>query len=174
MKNLTLLIAALLVVFNLSAQEYNLRSGQQIKVRLTSSAESGRHIKHAATAIVDENITDNDGNILIKRGTNVELSIDTKHSKGVGKSGFIKVESLSTKATDGQTIFLRGGLTSYGQDREDLALGLGIGAGIVAFPVGLFCLCIRGGEAYIPSNTMLPNIVIDDDYAIKIDSAEEE
>jgi hypothetical protein len=54
-----------------------------------------------------------------------------------------------------------------GDDREGLAIGLGIGAGIVVFPFGLFCLCIKGEEAYIPSNTIITNVVVDDNYTIK-------
>ena len=42
-----------------------------------------------------------------------------------------------------------------------------VGGGIVVFPFGFFCLCIKGEDAYIPSNTVLPNIVIDDNYTIK-------
>jgi hypothetical protein len=62
---------------------------------------------------------------------------------------------------------MRGGITAMGDDREGLAIGLGIGAGIVVFPFGLFCLCIKGEEAYIPSNTIITNVVVDDNYTIK-------
>ena len=69
-------------------------------------------------------------------------------------------------AIDSQTIYLMGGMSAMGDDREGLAIGLGVGAGIVVFPFGLFCLCIKGEEAYIPNNTIITNVVVDDNYTI--------
>ncbi len=64
-----------------------------------------------------------------------------------------------------------GGVAASGKDREGLAIGLGVGGGIVVFPVGFFCLCIKGEDAYIPSNTILSNIVIDDNYRVRVSGA---
>jgi hypothetical protein len=60
-----------------------------------------------------------------------------------------------------------GGTSACGRDREVLAIGLGVGAGIVAFPFGLFCFCIKGEEAYLPGNSIISNVVIDDNYEVR-------
>jgi hypothetical protein len=148
------------------AQNPNLVSGEQVNIRILEAVESHMIYNRAPTAIVDENITDKEGNILIKRGTPVQLTLDTKHARGVGKPGSININCLSTTAIDGQTIYLMGGMSAMGDDREGLAIGLGVGAGIVVFPFGLFCLCIKGEEAYIPNNTIITNVVVDDNYTI--------
>ena len=167
MKKMLLSLAALLIAGAVWAQSPNLISGQQVNVRLLNAIESQTNIQTTPAAIVDANIVDDNGNILIKRGTPVQLTLDTQRARGLGKAGSININCLSTTAVDGQQIFLLGGMTAMGDDREGLAIGLGIGAGIVVFPVGFFCLCIKGEEAYIPSNTIITNVVVDDNYTIK-------
>ena len=167
MKKMLLSLAALLIAGAVWAQSPNLISGQQVNVRLLNAIESKTNIQTTPAAIVDANIVDDNGNILIKRGTPVQLTLDTQRARGLGKAGSININCLSTTAVDGQQIFLLGGMTAMGDDREGLAIGLGIGAGIVVFPVGFFCLCIKGEEAYIPSNTIITNVVVDDNYTIK-------
>lgn len=167
MKRLTLLVFAIFAITTLSAQQYNLTSGQSVRVRLSSAIDSGSTLQATPVAIVDANITDHEGNILIRRGTPVELNVETQKHKGLGKPGYIKIDCLTTTAVDGQIVYLMGGMTESGKNREELALGLGVGLGIAAFPFGLFCLCIKGEDAYISGNTMIPNIVVDDNYNIK-------
>lgn len=167
MRHLFTLFAALFVAGYASAQDYNLISGHPIPVRLISEVVSDKHVHTTPSAIVDANITDKDGNILIRRGSNVKLNVETMHHKGLGKPGTIAIHCMTTTAVDGQTIYLMGGIAASGRDREELALGLGIGGGIVVFPVGFFCLCIKGEDAHIPSNTMLTNVVVDDNYSIR-------
>lgn len=167
MKHLLTLIVALLSIGAASAQNYNIISGQQVPVRLTSAVDSDDRLQSTPTAIVDANITDAEGHILIRRGTPITLSVETHRHRGIGKPGSIMMDCVTTTAVDGQVIYLQGGISAEGRDREGLAIGLGVGVGIVAFPVGLFCLCIKGEDAYIPSNTMMTNVVIDDNYTIQ-------
>ena len=166
MRNFFLTLVALVVVGAASAQNYNLLSGQQIPVRLLNSVESNGRLQMVPSGIVDANIYDNNGNIVIQRGAPVTLSVDTQRARGVGKAGRVTVNCITTMAVDGQSIYLRGGLTASGKNREVLAIGLGVGGGIVVFPFGLFLLCIKGEEAYIPNNTVMTNIVVDDNYEI--------
>lgn len=168
MKKMLLSLVALLAVGAASAQKPNLVSGEHVSVRLLNAVESKANIQTMPSAIIDANITDNEGNILVKRGTPVQLTLDTQHARGVGKAGAININCLSTTAVDGQTIFLLGGISAMGDDREGLAIGLGVGAGIMVFPFGLFCLCIKGEEAHIPSNTIITNVVVDDNYTINL------
>lgn len=167
MKKLLLFCVALLAISTVSAQQYNIINGQNVRIRLCSAVDSNPKLQATPTAIIDANVTDSEGNVLIERGTNVELNIETIKHKGVGKPGYIKIDCISTTAVDGQRIFLMGGMQATGKEREGLAIGLGVGAGIMVFPFGFFCLCIKGEDAYIPSNTVLQNIVIDDNYSIK-------
>lgn len=164
MKNILLTVAALLIVGVAWAESPNIINGDPVSVRIVNAMNS--KTQSMPSAIVDANITDAEGNILIKRGTPVQLSVEAQRARGVGKAGYLIIRCLSTTAVDGQTIFLAGGLSAYGNEREELAIGLGVGAGIVVFPFGLFCLCIKGEEAHIPSNTILTNVVIDDSYTI--------
>ena len=168
MKRFFTLFAAIIAVCAASAQDYNIKNGDPISIRLVSAIGSDNNMQAIPTAIVDANVTDDEGNILIRRGTNVAISTDIVKRKGLGKAGSVKINCLSTTAVDGQTIYLMGGLSAFGEDREELAIGLGVGAGIVVFPFGLFCLCIKGEDAYIPSNTVITNVVIDDNYTINL------
>lgn len=167
MKKIFALCIALMTIGAASAQEYNLKSGQQIPVRIMSSVSSDGHIKSMPMAIVDANITDGQGHVLISRGTNVIINTETIRRKGMGRPGYIQIDCLTTSAVDGQTIYLMGGVSANGRNREALAICLGVGAGIVAFPFGLFCFCIKGEEAYIPGNYVIANVVIDDNYNVR-------
>lgn len=169
MRKFILTLTALLIVGAAWAQRPNLTNGQQVRVRIVNAINSKPKaaVQTAPSAIVDANIVDAEGNTLIKRGTPVQMSIESERARGLGKAGYIIVNCLTTTAVDGQTIYLAGGVSAYGNDREGLAIGLGVGAGIVVFPVGFFCLCIKGEEANIPSNTIMTDIVVDDNYTIK-------
>ena len=167
MKKFFALCIALMTMGAASAQNYNLTAGQPIPVRILSSVSSDNRLQSLPMAIVDSNITDSEGNVLISRGTNVVINTEVTRRKGVGKPGYIKIDCLTTTAVDGQTIYLMGGTSACGRDREALAIGLGVGAGIVAFPWGLFCLCIKGEEAYLPGNSVLSNVVVDDNYEVR-------
>lgn len=166
MRNILLTITALLLAGAAWAQRPNLTNGQHVSVRILNAIDSKAKIQPTVSAIVDANIVDTEGNMLIKRGTPVQMTLETEPARGVGKAGYIIVTCLSTTAVDGQTIYLAGGMSAFGNEREELAIGLGVGVGIVAFPFGLFCLCIKGEQAHIPSNTIISNVVIDDNYTI--------
>ena len=101
MRKMLLSLAALLIAGSVWAQSPNLISGQQVNVRLLNSVESKANIQTAPTAIIDANIVDANGNILVRRGTPVQLTIDTQHARGLGKSGCININCLSTTAVDG-------------------------------------------------------------------------
>ena len=167
MKKIFALCIALMTIGAASAQNYNLTAGQPIPVRIMTSVSSENRLQSLPMAIVDSNITDKEGNVLIRRGTNVIINTELTRRKGVGKPGYIKIDCLTTTAVDGQTIYLLGGISACGRDREVLAIGLGVGAGIFAFPFGLFCFCIKGEEAYLPGNSIISNVVIDDNYEVR-------
>lgn len=144
-----------------------LNSGKTLSVRITSEITSNS--KTTPSAIVDNDVKGKDGRILIKRGTPVMLQVESVNKRGCGRAGEVKVKCISTTAVDGQTIMLSGGeLQKEGKNKKGLAIGLGVGLGctIVLPVVGLALLAIKGGDAKIESNTLLPAVFVASDYEI--------
>ena len=121
------------------------------------------------TAIVERDVRDTNGEtVLIRRGTPVEMSIVAKKAKGVGKGGMIDLTCISTTAVDGQSVVLLGGLNVQGDDNKGAALGCGLGLGLTfLFPFGFFFLCLKGENVEVPANTLIQNVVVNDNYIIK-------
>lgn len=169
MKRLFLALVALVCVGAVSAQDVKLMGGQNIPVRLMTEINSKYRAQVAPYGIVDANIMDSKGeNIVISRGTPVVMDIEIQRAKGVGKAGYIKINCVSTTAVDGQRINLVGTNIAQGNDRKGLAIGLGVGLGIVVCPPCFFCLCIKGENVVIPENTVLSNIVVNENYTISV------
>ena len=144
---------------------WKLPNGKPVCVRVTETVDDNNR-QSSVHAIVDRDVKDPaTDNILIRRGTPVQISSDTRKAKGVGKPGHIRLQCLSTQAVDGQTIALQGSFSIEGESRKGLALGLGIGLGLWVWPA-LFCLCIKGEAARLPADVLIPNVVVGDDYEI--------
>lgn len=152
------------------AQKVKLNSGKPVSVRITNDiySKAGNKIRQEAMAIVDRDVTDISGEkVLIRRGTPVQLSTKVVKAKGVGKAGAIKIDCISTTAVDGQPVSLLGGLNLQGDDRKGVALGCGLGLGLtILCPVGFFFLCIQGENVEVPANTMIQNVVVNDNYMV--------
>lgn len=156
-----------LFTVNCFAQKTKLNTGTPISIRIVEAVNS-KDPKIVPTAIVDKDVKDLiTGKIFIRRGTPVELNTEIAKAKGAGKPGSIQINCISTTAVDGQIISLLGGSHVTGDSRKGAALGCGLGLGLTfLFPEGLFLLCIKGKNAEIPAHTMLPNVVINDNYMI--------
>lgn len=177
---LSLCVACLAIVPALA--QTTLSKGTILQLRVTSEINSAQAT--TPTAIVEADLVVN-GTTVIKKGTPVLLQVKRKKARGCGRPGEVKVDFLSTTATDGQTIQLsEGSIEETGLPRKGLALGSGIGAcaGIAAtvtavigilgsgIPCGLPALAllmIKGEQAVIPANTIVPNVLISNDYIIK-------
>lgn len=159
--------AMALFVMNLSIfANAPLERGTSLSVRITSLVSS-QSKGDSPTAIVENDVKDKTGNILIKRGTPVTLQVERKKAKGCGKAGFVNIKCISTTAVDGQNISLEGNVNSEGDDRKGLAIGLGVGLGLTFLPfVGFAFLAIKGEAAKIQSNTIIPNVFVMNDYSI--------
>ena len=172
MKKIVLMfIVGLLSVSNAVGQErVMLANGTSIPVRITTPIDSKASFEQNIAAIVERNIYDDSGNIvLIRRGTPVVMHADIQKARGVGKPGSIKLTALTTTAVDGQTIHLMGGYQTIGQSKRGLALGVGVGVGVFVCWPCIFCLCIKGENVTISENTMLNNVVVNDTYKITIE-----
>ena len=161
-----------LLMFNLSlfAATPNagiIKRGVSLSVRLMSTATSNQ--KDAVSAIVENDVYSVTDDLLISRGTPVEMQVIRKKAKGVGKAGEVTVKCLSTKAVDGQFIALDGSISNEGDSKQGLALGLGLSMGILVLPViGFAFLAIKGEKARIESNTVIPNVIVTNDYKVSI------
>lgn len=164
-KKLAIIMA--LSVLNLSVfASTPLSRGTTLSVRITSQISSKSKGTH--TAFVENDVKSKDGAVLIKRGTPVELQIEKKKAKGCGRAGYVQVKCISTSAVDGQNIILEGSTDAEGDDKKGLAIGLGVGLGLTFLPfVGFAFLAIKGNQAVIPSNTLIPNVFVMNDYEIQ-------
>ncbi len=167
-KIIFLVMIATLVSMEAIAQQSKLNSGQTVIVR-TTTAVASKAKSTSITAIVDRDVRDASGEkVLIRRGTPVEMSIVAKKARGVGKGGMIDLTCISTTAVDGQNVALLGGLNVQGDDNKGAALGCGLGLGLTfLFPEGLFFLCLKGENVEVPANTLIQNVVVNDNYMIR-------
>lgn len=143
-----------------------LERGTSLSVRLTSQVTSKK--QGSPTAMVENDVKSKNGEVLIKRGTPVQLQIDRKRAKGCGKAGYVTVRCVSTTAVDGQNISLEGSVSNEGDNKKGLAIGLGVGLGLTVLPfVGFAFLAIKGEQAVIEANTVIPSVFVMNDYVIE-------
>lgn len=120
------------------------------------------------SAIVENDVKSKDGRVLIKRGTPVQLQIDRQKARGVGEPGSVTVKCVSTNAVDGQSILLEGSVSGEGNDKKGLSIGLGVGLGLTFLPgVGFAFLAIKGEQAVIENNTIIPTVFVMNDYSVE-------
>lgn len=137
-----------------------------MSVRITSQVTSKN--EGSPSAIVESDVKSKDGRVLIKRGTPVQLQIDRQKARGVGKPGSVTVKCVSTNAVDGQSILLEGSVSGEGNDKKGLSIGLGVGLGLTFLPgVGFAFLAIKGEQAVIENNTIIPTVFVMNDYSVE-------
>ena len=166
-KSFTVFMACAMINLSMFAAT-PLERGKGLSVRITS-AISSKNIKTAkASAIVDNDVKAPDGTVLIKRGTPVEMQLNGKKAKGCGRAGYIEAVCVSTTSTDGQTILLNGSTNAEGDNKKGLSIGLGVGSALTFLPtIGLVLLAIKGKNATIPANTVIPTAFVANDYMIE-------
>ncbi len=143
-----------------------LERGTTLSVRITSQVTSKN--EGSPSAIVENDVKSKDGRVLIKRGTPVQLQIDRQKARGVGKPGSVTVKCVSTNAVDGQSILLEGSVSGEGNDKKGLSIGLGVGLGLTFLPgVGFAFLAIKGEQAVIENNTIIPTVFVMNDYSVE-------
>ena len=163
------ILAVILLVLSCNCvifAENVLSRGTFIQARIVDAIKSNQ--QNISTTIIVDNDVNIDGKVLIKRGTPIVAQIERKKARGCGRPGTLNVKFLTTEAVDGQTIILSGGTMSIeGDAKKGLAIGLGVGLGWFFWP-GLGCLAIRGGQAEIPADTLINNIMVGNNYKINL------
>lgn len=157
MKKLTISILLLLSLTLTYSQTSTLKSGAPVAVKLVNDITSNG--SEAPVIVVDYDIADKEGNVLITAGTTVEYRLDRQRAKGWGKLGSLTLTVLSTQSDDGQTIPLSGYYNAEGIERKDVATWVGIGGFFTIPIVGvLFGFAVKGTDAKITGNFIMPSV----------------
>ena len=158
-----LLLAFLLSSFMSSSAQSTLKSGSVITLPVVEEVKSN---SNAANVVVANDVKVDD-RIIVSAGTPVQTQVTATKRRSCGIAGVLNVAFISTRATDGTLITLIGGsISREGKNKRGLAIGLGVGLGVLAWPL-LSCLVIRGGEAVIPEGTLTTNVLTANEVTIK-------
>ena len=158
-----LLLAFLLSSFMSSSAQSTLKSGSVITLRFVEEVKSN---SNAANVVVANDVKVDD-KIIVSAGTPVQTQVTATKRRSCGIAGVLNVAFISTRATDGTLITLIGGsISREGKNKKGLAIGLGVGLGVLAWSL-LSCLVIRGGEAVIPEGTLTTNVLTANEVTIK-------
>lgn len=158
-----LLLAFLLSSFMSSSAQSTLKSGSVITLCFVEEVKSN---SNAANVVVANDVKVDD-KIIVSAGTPVQTQVTATKRRSCGIAGVLNVAFISTRATDGTLITLIGGsISREGKNKRGLAIGLGVGLGVLAWPL-LSCLVIRGGEAVIPEGTLTTNVLTANEVTIK-------
>ena len=147
------LLIALLAFFNFSARAQ--QSSLAVGVLIVDDIDDSDPDLLTESAVVSDDVY-YDGKILIAAGTPVIMDIQYQHRRGLGVPASVTARPVSTTDIYGQLWPLNADSRSAtGKNRRGAAIGCGVTFGIVAFPVGLLFLCIKGGNAEIEEGTQM-------------------
>lgn len=147
------LLIALLAFFNFSARAQ--QSSLAVGVLIVDDIDDSDPDLLTESAVVSDDVY-YDGKILIAAGTPVIMDIQYQHRRGLGVPASVTARPVSTTDIYGQLWPLSAdSRTATGKNRRGAAIGCGVFFGIVACPVGLLFLCIKGGNAEIEEGTQM-------------------
>lgn len=147
------LLIALLAFFNFSARAQ--QSTLAVGVLVVDDIDDSDPDLLTESAVVSDDVY-YDGKILIAAGTPVIMDIQYQHRRGLGVPASVTARPVSTTDIYGQLWPLSAdSRTATGKNRRGAAIGCGVFFGIVACPVGLLFLCIKGGNAEIEEGTQM-------------------
>ena len=140
-----------------------LKSGSVVTLRFVESVNSQ---STSTSVVVAQDVKVGDVTF-ISAGTPAIAQVTGVKRRGCGRAGTVSVEFISTKAVDGSQVNLLGGkISREGKNKKGLAIGLGVGLGIFAWPC-LACLAIKGGEAEIPAGTLTTSVLTANEVVLK-------
>ena len=150
---ISMLLIALLASFSFSARAQ--QSTLAVGVLVVDDIDDSDPDLLTESAVVSDDVY-YDGKILIAAGTPVIMDIQYQHRRGLGVPASVTARPVSTTDIYGQLWPLSAdSRTATGKNRRGAAIGCGVFFGIVACPVGLLFLCIKGGNAEIEEGTQM-------------------
>ncbi|MGN0089574.1 MAG: hypothetical protein ACI36Z_01275 [Alloprevotella sp.] len=159
------IFACSLVFFSMGAVAQSLTRGTPIPIKVVNTISS----KDAGNSSfeVSDDVKASDGTVIIKHGTPVTVSVNSKRARGCGRPGSLDVKFVSTQAVNGQTIMLEGiHFKDEGRNKTALAVGLGVGLGVGCFPPLLALLAIKGEQAVIEEDTYFNGVRLAEDFSL--------
>jgi len=162
----TLLFALCTIAGMLSANEFNLNPEISVKLILLEKQRSGDSKRYSRVNYkVDEDVTDKNGNILIRKGTPAYGTVLSSRRSGMlGRRGILDISVDYTTAVDGQKVNLRANKSRSGSGNKGLITA---GALLVAWPLA-FC---KGSNVSIDAGTTFVAYV-NDSLNVKTTQAE--
>lgn len=150
-----------------AAEEFLLEKGTIVNTKLINKLSSNLNKEgESIDCIVSEDIKIADI-ILIKEGTPVKGFVSELIPRGrIGKAGQITVNLESTNAVNSKKVYLYGITTKKGENKMILSCVLSI----IATPVSLFFLLMRGTDATIPQGTQI-RAKVENDVKISIQTS---
>ncbi|MCJ8346376.1 hypothetical protein MJH12_12605 [bacterium] len=148
-RSIQFLVLALIALSTFThAEKVNAESA--VKLILLDELRSGRSkVGSEVNFKVDENITDSNGTLLIRKGTQAYGTILRSRKAGAwGRRGILEVEVTYTTAINGERVNLRAYQTKAGSGNKRL---ITTGAWLVAWPLAF----IRGSNVVIKSGSPL-------------------
>lgn len=142
-----------------------LKTGTSIPVRLINDISS--ESKEQPLFVVDNDIKDSNGNLLIAKETPVLIEYNNEPKKSLGKPGEINIKFISTTTSDGQKINLMGSKTEKGVDKKRKTLGIGLGVGLALVYPMLAYLAKRGDSIELKAGTVISSVIVFGDYTVK-------
>lgn len=143
-----LLFALCTIASIVSANEFNLNPEISVKLILLEKQRSGDSKRYSRVNYkVDEDVTDKDGNVLIRKGTPAYGTVLSSRRSGMlGRRGILDISVDYTTAIDGQKVNLRANKARSGSGNKGLITA---GALLVAWPLA-FC---KGSNVSIDAGT---------------------
>ena len=150
---ISMMLIALVAAFSFSARAQ--QSSLAVGVLIVDDIDDSDPDLLTESAVVSDDVY-YDGKILIAAGTPVIMDIQYQHRRGLGVPASVTARPVSTTDIYGQLWPLSAdSRTATGKNRRGAAIGCGVFFGIVACPVGLLFLCIKGGNAEIEEGTQM-------------------
>lgn len=127
-------------------------SNSVVRISPVNEIDSGLiHTVKNAYFIVNDDVKDNSGRIIIRKNESVSASISLTHPTGVGRPAKMLINFQETKDFRGMPVYFNPEpIEMEGYSRRTLSLALTFGMFFVYPPFNFFHLMQKGSDVYIP------------------------
>lgn len=131
----------------------NAQKSIDVPVRTTKEITSQDKNISVVSGIVDGDVYYK-GSLIIRNGTPVEMNLTCNRARALGNAGSVSISLIRTFDVNNHPVRLYKNFTVMGEDREMLAIGLGLGLCAITV-VGYLALLIKGTEAVVNPGTII-------------------